>query len=54
MDSVGRSGGLALMWKEDCDLIIQNYSRRHTNAIVKSSAEGMEWKLTGFYGGKKT
>jgi hypothetical protein len=25
MDSVGRSGGLPLMWKEDVDLETQNY-----------------------------
>jgi hypothetical protein len=25
MDSVGRSGGLSLMWKEDVDLETQNY-----------------------------
>ena len=50
VDSVGWSGGLVLMWKEDCDLVVQNYSRRHINAVVKSPKEGMEWKLTGFYG----
>ena len=50
VNSIGRSGGLALMWKEDCNLVIQNYSRRHIKALVKSPEEGIEWKLTGFYG----
>jgi hypothetical protein len=50
VDSIGRSRGLALMWKEDCELVIQNYSLCHINAVVKSSEEGMEWKLTDFYG----
>jgi hypothetical protein len=33
--SVGCSGGLALMWREDACVDIQNYSRRHINAIVQ-------------------
>jgi hypothetical protein len=33
VDCVGRSGGLALLWREDLELEIQNYSCRHINAI---------------------
>ena len=29
VDSVGRSGGLALIWKDEGEVEIQNYSRRH-------------------------
>jgi hypothetical protein len=36
VDSVGRSGGLALFWKEEFCVTIQNYSRRHINAIIKN------------------
>jgi hypothetical protein len=50
VDPVGRSGGVALLWKEDQDLEIQNYLRRHINAIVKRRDDGFSWKLTGFYG----
>jgi hypothetical protein len=50
VDPVGRSGGVALLWKEDQDLEIQNYSRRHINAVVKRRGDGFSWKLTGFYG----
>jgi hypothetical protein len=32
---VGRSGGLALMWKEEREWEIYNFSRRHINAIIK-------------------
>jgi hypothetical protein len=50
LDPVGRNGGLALLWKEENELEIQNYSRRHINAIVMKSKEGIPWKLIGFYG----
>jgi hypothetical protein len=36
VDYVGRSGGLALLWKEEVELEIQNYSIQHINALVKS------------------
>jgi hypothetical protein len=49
VDLVGRNGGLALLWKDDSEVEIQNFSRRHINAIV--TQEGLEqWKLIGFYG----
>jgi hypothetical protein len=50
VDSMGRSGGLALMWSEDVQVEIENYSRRHVNALVKTEINGGTWKLTGFYG----
>jgi hypothetical protein len=54
VDSVGRSGGLVLLWKEDVNLNIQNYSRRHINALVKTGGGDLEWKLTCFYGHPET
>jgi hypothetical protein len=50
VDSVGKSGGIALLWREVEELEIQNYSRRHINAIVKNMTTGVQRKLTGFYG----
>jgi hypothetical protein len=50
VDSVGRSGGLLLLWKIDCNITIQNYSRRHINAVVASKGTKPGWKFTGFYG----
>lgn len=35
VEPIGRSGGLALLWKEEMDLELYNYSRYHINAIVK-------------------
>jgi hypothetical protein len=52
IDPVGRSGGLALLWKEDREVEIQNFSRQHINAVI--TEEGVQpWKLTGFYGHPK-
>lgn len=48
--TVGKSGGLCLLWKNGVNVTIQNYSRRHINAGVVSEVGGVEWKLTCFYG----
>lgn len=50
VDSVGRSGGLALFWADDFSMDIQNYSRRHINVEVRTTVLGPKWKFTGFYG----
>jgi hypothetical protein len=36
VDSVGKGGGLCLLWKNEVDVKNQNYSRRHINAEVTS------------------
>jgi hypothetical protein len=38
VDCKGRSGGLALFWKEELQVVIQNYSMRHINGKVYSEA----------------
>jgi endonuclease/exonuclease/phosphatase family metal-dependent hydrolase len=38
------------MWKAKNNIQVQNYSRRHINAIVKNGNNSKEWKFTGFYG----
>jgi hypothetical protein len=50
VDCIGRSEGLALLWREDLEFEIQNYSRRHINVIVTPRRGGERWKMTGFYG----
>jgi hypothetical protein len=50
VDSVGRSGGLALLWSDEISVEVQNYSRRHVNALVCLSSSGPKWVFTGFYG----
>ncbi|KAG2707736.1 hypothetical protein I3760_05G160800 [Carya illinoinensis] len=49
VDSVGRSGGLALFWKDNIHLKIVSYSRNHIHASIKN-CDGVEWLLTGVYG----
>jgi exonuclease III len=50
VDPVGRSGGLVLFWKGAKNLEIQNYTRRHINALLKGEDNGSDWKLMCFYG----
>jgi hypothetical protein len=50
VDSVGKSGGLALLWGEDVVVDIQNYSHQHINGIMKMPNTSLCWKFTGFYG----
>ena len=47
--SVGRSGGLAMIWKEEVNLHIQTYTQNHIDAIIYSNM-GSAWRITGFYG----
>jgi len=54
VDSKGRSGGLILLWHSSVKVEIQNYSRRHINAVIQRRAGEMYWKLTGFYGHPET
>ena len=50
--SVGRSGGLALLWKQEVDMCIQNFSQHHIDAHMDSTQPRC-WRLTGFYGWPK-
>lgn len=47
--SLGRSGGLVMIWKENVDLHVQTCSQNHIDAIVFSRT-GPPWRITGFYG----
>lgn len=50
VNPVGRSGGLALLWKEAPDLEIFNYSRSHICVVAKDAKGNSSWQFTGFYG----
>jgi hypothetical protein len=50
VESVGRSGGLALFWSSEVVMEIINFSRRHIYAKVLTAGRGLPWKLTSFYG----
>lgn len=49
VEAQGRSGGLALLWKESDQVNITGFSQNHIDAEV--ILEGMSaWRLTGLYG----
>jgi hypothetical protein len=54
VECVGRNGGLALFWRGEVTLEIQNYSNRHIDAVIKEPRGDFLWKLTGFYGNPET
>lgn len=35
LDSVGHNGGLAVMWKEDIEVSVNDYSKNHIDAQVR-------------------
>ena len=52
--SHGKSGGLALFWKEGIKLDVQTYSLTHIDALADGGEEIGWWHLTGFYGDPNT
>ena len=50
VDSVGRSGGLALLWRQEVSLEILSYSNHHIDAKIGNTNNGEDWRFTGFYG----
>ena len=45
----GRGGGVAILWKKECDFSIDTYSHNHMDGIVNKGKEE-EWRFIGFYG----
>ncbi|XP_074306668.1 uncharacterized protein LOC141641926 [Silene latifolia] len=48
VDSVGRSGGLALLWKVGVSCVLRSATNHYIDVSV--SHESLHWRLTGFYG----
>ena len=48
--SDGKSGGLALLWKEGTNVWTQKYSNSHIDVVVTDTTSNMRWRATGFYG----
>lgn len=49
VDSQGRSGGLAMLWKDVQEANLLSYSQNHVDMMVK--VNGMSpWRITGLYG----
>ncbi|KAL8132330.1 hypothetical protein AgCh_007992 [Apium graveolens] len=49
VESQGRSGGLAMLWKEQDQAKVISYSQNHIDVEVRVEGLGL-WRLTGFYG----
>jgi exonuclease III len=49
VDCIGRSGALAMLWREGLGIEVQNYNNRHINAKVSPFNE-RAWFFIGFYG----
>jgi hypothetical protein len=49
VDSIGRSGGLAIYWRANFNCQIVNYSQNHITVAVTDATHGT-WSLTGYYG----
>lgn len=47
-DCSGRSGGLALFWRNGVDVHVRHISCLYIDADLKEE-DGYEWRLTGFY-----
>lgn len=50
MPSDGRSGGLALFWREGIDVRFKSCSNSHIDVVVHGVAATEPWHATGFYG----
>lgn len=48
VDCRGRSGGLALLWKESVEVFLKLYSKGHINSVIKEA--GNVLRFTGLYG----
>ncbi|KAM4069726.1 hypothetical protein ACB094_12G111200 [Castanea mollissima] len=47
------SGGLAMVWKNDVDIDVINFTQNHILAKVREE-DGFVWYMTGFYGWPET
>ncbi|XP_042958050.1 uncharacterized protein LOC122293561 [Carya illinoinensis] len=54
VESVGMSGGIALLWKEEWEVQVVSYTRWHVSAMVKEEINDRRWHFTGFYGHPET
>lgn len=49
VSSEGKSGGLALMWREGMSVTVQNYSKFHIDSLV-SMDDSESFRFISFYG----
>lgn len=49
VEARGRSGGLAMLWKEGDQAKLLSFSQNHIDMEISMNELGL-WRLTGFYG----
>ena len=52
--SVGRSGGIALLWTRKISLEIKSYTKFHVDAVILDASSDYKWRITRFYGHPET
>lgn len=48
--SEGKSGGLALLWKQYADVLVKSCSNSHIDVVVLDPSTNKKWRAIGFYG----
>lgn len=54
VNSLGRKGGLAFIWRHGLEVEVLSYSRKHILARMEDSRNKTIWFFTGLYGKPKT
>ena len=52
VDRVTRAGGIALLWKNSMDIVVDSASLNHVDVIINKGKEDA-WRFTGIYGHSK-
>ncbi|KAL0406141.1 UNVERIFIED_CONTAM: hypothetical protein Slati_3928000 [Sesamum latifolium] len=50
VETVEKSGCLAVLWDKNTDVQLQSFSRNHIDVSIKLYADKDWWRFTGFYG----
>ncbi|KAL0320136.1 UNVERIFIED_CONTAM: hypothetical protein Sradi_5275100 [Sesamum radiatum] len=50
VDSIGKGGGLTLLWRKEVNVVIQSFSNSHIDAVVSDESGTNGWRFTGVYG----
>lgn len=50
VDSEGTRGGLCLAWRNDINVTLHNFSKRHVDVVVANNERDVKWRFTDFYG----
>jgi exonuclease III len=54
VQSDNKGGGIALFWDESLDVVLQSFSHRHIDALIKENSQAMAWRASFVYGGARS